>query len=96
MNKTILLVLLFCFGVFSAGAQVGNTKANDREKMEKARAAAAKQADKQLENPNAPVIKFEKMVHDYGTLVKGDDGNCEFKFTNEGKEPLVLTNVKAS
>lgn len=96
MNKTILLVLLFCFAVFSAGAQVENRKANDREKMEKARAAAANQADIQKENPNAPVIKFEKMVHDYGTMVKGADGKCEFKFTNEGKEPLVLTNVKAS
>ena len=96
MNKLVLLVLLFCFAAFSAGAQVGNTKTNDREKMEKARAAAAKQADKQLGNPNAPVIKFEKMVHDYGTMVKGADGKCEFKFTNEGKEPLVLTNVKAS
>lgn len=96
MNKTILFVLLFCVGVFSAGAQVENRKANDREKMEKARAAAANQADNQAENPNAPVIKFDKMVHDYGTMAKGADGKCEFKFTNEGKEPLVLTNVKAS
>lgn len=41
-------------------------------------------------------IVFEKMVHDYGTIEQGGDGNCEFKFTNKGKLPLVLSNVKAS
>ena len=41
-------------------------------------------------------IKFDKMMHDYGTIVQGADGNCEFKFTNNGKTPLILSNVKAS
>lgn len=109
MNKTILTLLLFCFVVFSAGAQVENKKRStavkknaveqssvDKEKMNKQRATEANQADPQVKNPNAPVIKFDKMVHDYGTLAYESDGNCEFKFTNEGREPLVLTNVKAS
>jgi hypothetical protein len=43
-------------------------------------------------NPNAPEITFDKTVHDYGTLVQGGDGSCEFKFTNTGKEPLILNN----
>lgn len=42
-------------------------------------------------NPNAPEITFEKTVHDYGAIVKGGDGTCEFKFTNTGKEPLILS-----
>jgi uncharacterized protein (DUF58 family) len=41
-------------------------------------------------------IVFDKTVHDYGTIVQGADGNCEFKFTNKGKEPLVLSNVSSS
>ena len=41
-------------------------------------------------------IKFEKIVHDYGTIVQGADGNSEFKFTNKGKTPLILNNVQAS
>lgn len=41
-------------------------------------------------------IKFEKILHDYGTMVQGADGNCEFKFTNNGKAPLILSNVQAS
>ncbi len=41
-------------------------------------------------------IKFDKMVHDYGTIKQGADGGCEFKFTNSGKEPLIITNCQGS
>jgi len=41
-------------------------------------------------------IVFAKTMYDYGTIVQGSDGGCEFKFTNKGKLPLVLSNVKAS
>jgi hypothetical protein len=47
-------------------------------------------------NPNAPDISFTKTVHDYGTIFVGGDGNSEFEFTNTGKEPLILKNVKSS
>lgn len=48
------------------------------------------------QNPNAPEITFEKIVHDYGTVPYQGDGKCKFKFTNTGKEPLILTNVRSS
>lgn len=104
MDKTILTILVFCFAVFSAGAQVESVKSNtdskknqiEQSKISNARATEASQADQQVANPNAPVISFDKTVHDYGTLAYDADGNCEFTFTNTGKEPLVLTNVKAS
>ena len=41
-------------------------------------------------------IIFTNTVHDYGTITQGADGNCEFKFTNKDKEPLVLSNVTSS
>lgn len=47
-------------------------------------------------NPNAPEISFDKTVHDYGTIVQGSDGTCEFKFTNTGKEPLILNKPTSS
>lgn len=43
-----------------------------------------------------PKIEFEKLVHDYGQIVAGANGDCEFKFKNVGTEPLVLTNVQSS
>lgn len=45
---------------------------------------------------NGAKIRFEEMEHNYGTIMKGSDGNCEFKFWNDGNEPLILQNVKAS
>jgi hypothetical protein len=50
------------------------------------------------EKPATPQdsIVFESTTHDYGTIVQGGDGNCEFKFTNKGKAPIVLNNVQAS
>jgi len=51
----------------------------------------------QTSKPAVPeTIVFAKTIHDYGTIVQGADGNCEFKFTNKGKEPLVLSNVTSS
>jgi hypothetical protein len=47
-------------------------------------------------NPNAAKIKFETEVIDYGTIPCRGDGNREFKFTNVGKEPLILSNVQSS
>ena len=41
-------------------------------------------------------IVFEKTVHNYGTMAKGSDGTCTFKFMNKGKAPLQLSAVKAS
>src|ERR1035437_6600465 len=47
-------------------------------------------------NPNQADIKFDKMTHDYGTMKQGGDGGCEFKFTNTGKEPLIISNCQGS
>ena len=41
-------------------------------------------------------ITFDALEHDYGTINKGADGNCEFTFKNTGKEPLLITDCKAS
>ena len=41
-------------------------------------------------------IVFEEMTHNFGTIAKGSDGNCVFKFTNKGNLPLVLSDVHAS
>ena len=45
---------------------------------------------------DGPKITFSEQEHNYGNIQKGGDGNCEFVFTNEGNEPLILSNVKAS
>lgn len=53
-----------------------------------------------VQQPTAPAstadIKMDKLVHDYGNVMQGGNGECEFKFTNNGKEPLVITNCMGS
>lgn len=41
-------------------------------------------------------IEFETETIDYGTIENNADGNREFKFTNTGNAPLVITNAKGS
>lgn len=41
-------------------------------------------------------ITFEKDVHDFGTIEYEGNGTYEFKFTNTGKEPLIISDAKGS
>jgi hypothetical protein len=43
-----------------------------------------------------PSITIDKDVHDYGDVPYGGDGTCQFKVTNTGTEPLIISNCKGS
>ena len=59
-----------------------------------------KQVEEQQEEVMAPVegpsISFEDTKHDFGVIKEGDKATHTFQFLNNGTEPLILTNVKAS
>ena len=44
----------------------------------------------------AQSIEFESKVVEYGTIEHNADGNREFKFTNNGDQPLVIKSAKGS
>lgn len=48
------------------------------------------------ESGKMPVIKFEKLEHNFGTINEGDKVEYIYKFTNEGTANLVISNVKPS
>ncbi len=50
------------------------------------------------EDPNKGVtnIQFEEVVHDFGTVPAVSENKHIFKFTNTGKEPLIIKDAKAS
>lgn len=50
----------------------------------------------EVDSANAPVAKFENETHDFGKIKQGEKVNFEYKFTNTGKSPLVITNATAS
>jgi hypothetical protein len=48
------------------------------------------------QNDKAGVFSFETEEIDFGTINQNDNGVKVFKFTNTGKTPLVITDVKTS
>ena len=44
----------------------------------------------------AQEISFEKEIHDFGTFEQHGNGLYEFKFTNTGDAPLIISNSKGS
>jgi hypothetical protein len=47
-------------------------------------------------NPNAPQLSFVKVEHDFGTIEQHSEAIAVFEFTNTGKQPLILTDVRTS
>ena len=45
---------------------------------------------------NPQLLKFETVTHDFGTVYEGTMATYDFKFTNTGQNPAVLSNVQAS
>lgn len=74
--------------------------ANAQDNKTKPATAAEAPATTTPVAPATPVsnadIKFEKMVHDYGTIKQGANGECEFTYTNTGTEPLIISNCQGS
>jgi hypothetical protein len=54
------------------------------------------QQPSQVDNPNAPVFKFESTSHDFGTVPEGPAAVFEYVFTNTGREPLIISDVVKS
>jgi hypothetical protein len=44
----------------------------------------------------ATTIRYDKDKHEFGTVEEGDVVKHIFKFTNTGKEPLIISNAKGS
>jgi hypothetical protein len=58
--------------------------------------ASKTNADSAATAANAPVAKFEKESHDFGKIKEGDKVSYDFKFTNTGKSPLIITSARAT
>jgi hypothetical protein len=45
---------------------------------------------------NASKIKFEETNHDFGEIKYGGEASFDFIFSNTGKSPLILDNVRST
>lgn len=50
----------------------------------------------QVENKNGPVMTFDVLEYNFGTIKQGEVVTHEFKFKNTGKEPLIINNAVGS
>ena len=77
------LILLFCAPFLSL-----NSIAQDQEK---------KVLDNVVnENANQAAFNFKTDEHNFGTITQGESSTYEFEFTNDGKEPLIISNAQGS
>jgi len=89
MKKALFLLSVLALGSATTFAQAKKpTKTNAT--------AVAVEAGPAAEAQSKTTISFEKTVYDFGTIAQGIPAEAEFVFTNTGKEPLVLQNVKAA
>ncbi len=59
-------------------------------------AAGAQQDQPKADNPSKAEIKFVESSHNFGSIAQGEIARYDFRFTNNGTEPLLLSNVSAS
>ncbi|MFT5168441.1 MAG: hypothetical protein ACI8P3_003684 [Saprospiraceae bacterium] len=52
--------------------------------------------DQEMDTTNLAKIVFEEKRFDFGTVNEGDIVKHEYKFTNEGKAPLLIGNAKST
>jgi len=88
MKKVILVLGALCLVAFTSCKDDAKSKVNEEN------VAAAAERDATV--GDFPTISFEEEEHDFGTIVNGTPVETVFKYTNTGKSPLVVSNIKSS
>jgi hypothetical protein len=88
MKKVILAV----FAVLSLYACNNN---NASSKINESNLESAKERDAKL-SLGLPIIEFDQMEYDFGTIEEGENVSGVFKVTNSGKVDLIILDVKPS
>ena len=47
-----------------------------------------------IASENGPQFKWEKTVYEFGEIAQSVPATAEYKFTNTGNEPIIITQVK--
>lgn len=68
---------------------------NASSKIKTSNLESAQERDAKL-SLGAPIIKFDQVEYDFGTITEGDKVSGTFKVTNAGKVDLIITSVKPS
>ena len=55
-----------------------------------------KAAERDAQSIVFPTLSFDKQEHDFGQIMNGTPVETVFSYTNTGKSPLVVTNIKST
>ena len=82
-----ILFLLSLFFIFSCGDDPFS-----KVKSENVQKASVRDNS----TTNSAIMTFDKAVHDFGTIQNGTPVETVFSYTNTGKSPLVITDIKST
>ena len=88
MKKVILGLSALCMVAFTSCKEDATSKV----KAENVTQAAERDAV----SGDFPVITFEETEHDFGEIEDGTPQETVFAYTNTGKAPLVITDIKST
>lgn len=89
MKKVILGLSALCMVVFTSCKEESAVAKVNTENV-------AKAAERDAVVGDFPAITFDKTEHDFGEIENGTPVETTFSYTNTGKAPLVVTNIKST
>ena len=88
MKKVILGLSALCLVAFTSCKEDATAKVKSENVTQAAERDAA--------TVEFPVLTFDKLEHDFGEIENGTPVETVFSYTNTGKAPLVITDIKSS
>ena len=88
MKKLILGLSALCMMTVTSCKEDATTKIKSENVTEA--------ADRDAVNVDFPVLAFAETEHDFGEIADGTPVETVFSYTNEGKAPLVITDIKST
>lgn len=88
MKKVLLGLSVFCIISFTSCKEDASKKIDDKN--------VAEAAERDANSGNFPVLTFDKKEHDFGEIEAKTPVETVFNYTNTGKSPLVITNIKST
>ncbi|HET8964494.1 MAG TPA: DUF1573 domain-containing protein [Chitinophagales bacterium] len=90
----IILTMLATTIFFSSCKEEKNTK--DDGLLDADLIQNSNSANGSVDADKAPVMLFERDIHDFGEIIQGEIATTEFKFSNTGKSDLIIASARAS
>jgi len=88
MKKVILGLTALCLVTFTSCKEDAASKVKAEN--------VTQAADRDAVAGDFPAITFDKKEHDFGEIENGTPVETVFSYTNTGKSPLVITNIKST